>query len=191
MKRLSAALIALISCLTIFSQETIDYLNVGKTIKFEKQIYSLAWSSHPADYYYIQEWLPKGESFDNYNQMLTVSLHFSEDITPQIAAQNKAAELEERGKNDMICHYNIFENGDEYIVDFLVSETENGLLKLVEHDIHHYKQVTNHGKKALQLTFISERSYGDDIMPFLQSLKDRRENMILDLTKMNIKCKVK
>jgi hypothetical protein len=92
---------------------------------------------------------------------------------------------------DKICNYKIFENGDEYILDFLVSETEDGLVKIVEHDVHHYKQVTSHGKKALQLTFISERSYGDDIMPFLNSLKDRRKNVITDLTQMNIKCRVK
>ena len=104
MKRISVTLIALISCLTVFSQEAIDYLNVGKTLKFGKQKYSLAWSSHPADNYYIQEWLPKGENFDNYSQMFTVSLHLSEELTPQIAAQNKAAELEERGKNDKICN---------------------------------------------------------------------------------------
>ena len=71
MKRISVTLIALISCLTVFSQEAIDYLNVGKTLKFGKQKYSLAWSSHPADNYYIQEWLPKGENFDNYSQMFT------------------------------------------------------------------------------------------------------------------------
>ena len=191
MKRISVTLIALISCLTVFSQEAIDYLNVGKMLKFGKQKYSLAWSSHPADNYYIQEWLPKGENFDNYSQMFTVSLHLSEELTPQIAAQNKAAELEERGKNDKICNYQILENGDEYIVDFLVSESENDSLKIVEHDVHHYKQVTSNGKKALQLTFLSERSYGDDIMPFLQSLKDRLESVITDLTQMDIKCNVK
>ena len=152
MKRISVTLIVLISCLAIFSQETIDYLNVGKTIKFGKQKYSLAWSSHPTDYYYIQEWLPKGEAFDNYSQMFTVSLHFSEELTPLIAVQSKAAELDKRGMYDKICNYNM---------------------------------------KALQLTFISERSYGDDIMPFLNSLKDRRENVITDLTQMNIKCRVK
>ena len=181
MKRISVTLIVLISCLAIFSQETIDYLNVGKTIKFGKQKYSLAWSSHPTD----------GEAFDNYSQMFTVSLHFSEELTPLIAVQSKAAELDKRGMYDKICNYNIFENGDEYILDFLVSETEDGLVKIVEHDVHHYNQVTSHGKKALQLTFISERSYGDDIMPFLNSLKDRRENVITDLTQMNIKCRVK
>ena len=121
MKRISVTLIVLISCLAIFSQETIDYLNVGKTIKFGKQKYSLAWSSHPTDYYYIQEWLPKGEAFDNYSQMFTVSLHFSEELTPLIAVQSKAAELDKRGMYDKICNYNIFENGDEYILDFLVS----------------------------------------------------------------------
>ena len=191
MKRISLTLIALISCLTIFSQETIDYLNVGKTVAFGKQKFNLAWTSHPTDYYYIQEWLPEGEIFDNYSQMFTVSLHLSEELTPSIAVQNKAAELDERGKNDKICRYNIFENEDEYIIDFLVSEKENDNLKIVEHDVHHYKQVTINGKKALQLTFISERSYGDDIMPFITELIERRQNVILDLVQMNIKCEVK
>lgn len=60
----------MLSCLSMFSQETIDYLNVGKTIKFEEQEFNLAWSSHPADNYYIQEWLPKGENFDSYSKIL-------------------------------------------------------------------------------------------------------------------------
>jgi hypothetical protein len=191
MKKISLTLIALLSCLSMFSQETIDYLNVGKTIKFEEQEFNLAWSSHPADNYYIQEWLPKGENFDSYSKMFTVAIHFSEDLTPSIAVQNKATELDERGKIDKICRYDIYENEDEYIIDFLVSDQENGELKIVEHDVHHYKQVTINGKKALQLTFISERSYGDDILPFLKELKERRENVISDLVQMNIKSKVK
>lgn len=191
MKRVLSYVIALISCLSMHSQEAIDYLNVGKTIKFEKQRFQLAWSAHPADYYYIQEWLPNDETFENYNRMFTVTIHFSEELTPFIAVQNKAAELDERKKNDKVCNYNVFENGNDYVIDFIVGDASDGLLNLVEHDVHHYKQVVINGKKALQLNFISERSYGDDIIPFLQALKDRRESIIGSLTKMKVKCKIK
>ena len=61
-------------CLASLAQDMVtDYLHVGKTLKFQGKKFELKWCQHPIEAYYLQEWLPKGETFDNYEQMLTVS----------------------------------------------------------------------------------------------------------------------
>ncbi len=188
MKKLLLTSLLFFCCVSLYSQEAVDFLQIGKTLKFNGEKFYLKWSSHPRDYYYIQEWVPKKESPETYNQMFTVTLHLSEELTPALAVQYKVAELEKRSETDKCCNYNVFENDGEYILDFLVSEGEEGYLKVVEHDIHHYKQVHINGKKALQLNFYSHRSYGDDILPFLQKLQEDRTVLIEAVTKMKIKC---
>ena len=83
------------------------------------------------------------------------------------------------------------ENNGEYIIDFLVSDGADGKLNVVEADIHHYKPVIVEGKKAIQLNFYSRRAYGDDIIPFLESLKEKKVDWINELTQMKIVCKMK
>ena len=157
-------------CLASLAQDMVtDYLHVGKTLKFQGKKFELKWCQHPIEAYYLQEWLPKGETFDNYEQMLTVSLAFTEVLTVRL----------------------VYERDGEYVLDFLVSDGADGKLNCVEVDIHHYKPVTVNGKKAVQLNFYSRRAYGDDIIPFLESLKDKKEDWITELTQMKIVCKMK
>jgi len=179
------------SCVSMSSQEIVDYLNVGNTIEFNGQKMVLRWSTHPMEPYYLQEWIPENETFDNYSQMFSVAVITVEDLTPELAVQMKVDELEERAKTDACCNYQVLENNGEYILDFLVSDGNGKTLKLVEWDIHHYKTVIVNGKKAQQLNYISTRAYGDDIMPFLESIKNRRAELTTALTQMDIKCKIK
>ena len=191
-EKLMTLLLAMLACMSASAQDmVVDYLHVGKTLKFQGKKFELKWCQHPIEAYYLQEWLPKGETFDNYEQMLTVSLAFSEVLTVQDAVEAKIQELEERKKSDKCCNYLVYENDGEFVIDFLVSDGADGKLNLVEVDIHHYKPVTVNGKKAVQLNFYSRRAYGDDIIPFLESLKDKKDGWINELTQMKIVCKMK
>ena len=172
MKRIGLSLMMILTCVMAFAQEeVVDYLQVGKTLKFQGKKFELKWCQHPIEAYYLQEWLPKGETFDNYEQMLTVSLAFTEVLTVRDAVEAKVQELEERKKSDKCCNYLVYERD--------------------EVDIHHYKPVVVNGKKAVQLNFYSRRAYGDDIIPFLESLKDKKDDWINELTQMKIVCKMK
>ena len=192
MKRIGISLILILACAMAFAQdEVVDYLHVGKTLKFQDKKFELKWCQHPIEAFYLQEWLPKGETFDNYEQMLSVSLSFSETLSVKFFVDAKVKELEERKKSDKFCNYLVYENDGEYIIDFLVSDGADGMLNVVEADIHHYKPVVIDGKKAIQLNFYSRRAYGDDIIPFLESLKEKKVDWIKELTQMKIVCKVK
>ena len=74
--------------------------------------------------------MPKGETFDNYEQMLSVSLSFSETLSVKYFVDAKVNELEKRKKSDKCCNYLVYENDGEYIIDFLVSDGADGILNV-------------------------------------------------------------
>lgn len=165
----------------LIAQEPTAKFNVGNPIRFGKEKFHLGWSSHPAENYYIQEYFPKGEQPESYRQMYTLSLHFG-DRTPSEAVEAKIAELNARRKNgDALCRYAVYENDDERMLDFLVSAGENGTLSVVEWDIHRYRQIEIDGRPALLLMFYSHRAYGDDILPFLKKLPEKRTERLEEL----------
>jgi hypothetical protein len=158
-----------------FADHTADRLGVTGPLVFGNTNFKLAWTDKPNDTYYIQEYLPAGETVDKFRQMLTIHL-FEKDITTQDAVKQKVAELVKRKLTDPICNYKAIESpdGKEFMVDFLLSENKHDVMDIVEFNIYHYKQIVVDGKKYLIVYAYSKRSYGDDIKPFLKNLKNER-----------------
>ena len=165
------------------TDSSVKYFDMGKSIKFCDTEYKFAWSTHPYDFYYLQEYLPDGETFDNYTQMFTVGVIFYGDASynSEFALQAKIEELEKRKKTDRVCRYIVAENNGEYILDFIVSDSKNDKLNFVEADIHYYKDVTINGIKA---NIYSRRAYGDDIIPFMKSIPSLRSEWYENITKL-------
>lgn len=166
-----------------------QYFDVGNPITFGNDKFYLAWSSRPYDFYMLQEYLPQGESFETYSQMFTASVMFygNAPFNSTKAVEYKIAELEEIKKTDDVCNYTVLENNGEYLLDFIVSKTgDDGQLEFVEVDIHYYRDIVVNGTNANYLLFYSIRAYGDDIMPFLESIPSRREQWYHDLTTLNL-----
>lgn len=173
------------------AESVTDYLKVGNTLQFNKETYYLGWSSHPTDIYYIQEYFPKDEKAESYHQMFSVSILYGDALTPKVGADTKVAELELRKSTDACCNYKVMNNGDSYMVDFLVSQKDEKnpeLLSVVEFNLYLYRQVTINGKKALELDFYSRRAYGEEIIPFLQTLTETRKEAFAEMTKTDIQC---
>lgn len=185
MKIYLSLIISLISCLSVFAQSTTEYFNVCNPIKYCDTKYSLAWSANPQENYFVQEYLPQGESFERYNQMFTVSVIFG-DRTPLEAVQAKIAELEQRKQTDPIINYMVAGNDGEYILEFIVSDNNNGVLDIVEVDVHHYTQKTINGRNALILGFYSSRAYGDDITKFIQSIPQKRSSWYEGMSELKL-----
>ncbi len=175
MKAIFSLFISLLCALGLNAQPVTEYFSVGNPIKYCGTKFSLVWSAHPQDIYYVQEYLPKGETLEHYNQMFTVSVIFW-DRTPEEAVKAKVAELEQRKKTDPVTNYIAAQNDKgEYILEFIVSDGSDGKLDLVEVDVHYYRQMTINGRKASVLSFYSCRAYGDDIIPFMKSIPDKRK----------------
>lgn len=174
--KMKTILIALSTLLFSFTNSPIDRLGVKGPLEFNKTNFKLAWTEKPSDIYYIQEYLPEGEYPERFNQMLTIH-YFNTDLETKDAVGQKVKELTERKKTDAICNYQVTKSpdGKEFIVDFLLGESKDNKMTIVEFNVYRYKQIENFRKeKSIIVYAYSKRSYGDDITNFLTTLKDDR-----------------
>ncbi|CAN5571249.1 hypothetical protein BH10BAC3_BH10BAC3_16800 [soil metagenome] len=180
MKNYALFFIVILCSFTPFTDNTVDRLGVKGPLVFGDTNFKLTWTDKPNDTYYIQEYLPAGDTLEKFKQLLTIHL-YEKDITTQDAVKQKIQELVKRRLTDPICNYKVIESpdGKEFMVDFLLSESKNDLMEIVEFNIYHYKQVELGGnKKAILVYAYSKRSYGDEITPFLKHLKTERMEML-------------
>ncbi|MCQ2336625.1 MAG: hypothetical protein MJ010_05555 [Paludibacteraceae bacterium] len=174
----------------LFAKTPTDHLNIGKAIVYNETIYNLGWSSHPNYDLYIQEYFPKGEKPESYNNMYSITVDLRSDVTVDEFVAAKVRELDERKKTDKVCHYQVLENNGEFIVHLVVSQAstkEANKIGMVEFDIQYYHMIEINNRKVLQLDLFSHREYGDNILPFLSSLNDKLNDYINAITKMDVK----
>jgi hypothetical protein len=163
-------------------------IGVSGPLKFNKTSYTLAWSDQPSDIYYVQEYLPEGETLEKFNQMMTIHL-FNTDIKIKDAVEQKIGELKKRQQNDAVCNYMVSENtsSKETIVDFIVSESKDDKLTILEFNIYRYKQIEISKKeKAILVYSYSKRAYGDDITPFFDTLGEERTKLLKEMMSTTI-----
>lgn len=176
MKKCLLILTIILTSFTTSNIEPVDRLGVKGPLVFNKTSFGLAWTDKPNDTYYIQEYLPKDEKPERFNQMLTLHL-FDKDIKVKTAVKQKVQELESRKKTDPTCQYQVTENpdGKEFMVDFLLGESKGDKMTIIEFNIYYYKQVDlGDKKKGILIYAYTKRAYGDDITSFLKNLgKDR------------------
>lgn len=188
MKTTLIALSTLLFSFTTISDNPVDRLGVKGPLEFNKINFKLAWTDKPNDNYYIQEYLPDGEKPESFNQMLTIHL-FDTDIKTKDAVGQKIKELTARKKTDAVCNYQVTESpdGKEFIVDFLLGESKDDKMTIVEFNVYRYKQIeVSKKKKALVVYAYSKRSYGDDITTFFKTLKDDRTNYLNQMISADI-----
>lgn len=165
---------------TTFNNEPVDRIGVKGPLAFNKTSFNLSWTDKPNDTYFIQEYLPRDEKAENFNQMLTLHL-FDKDIEVKNAVKQKIQELDTRKKTDPSCNYQVTESpdGKEFMVDFLLGESKGDKMTIIEFNIYHYKQVAFGDKKKGILVYVySKRAYGDDITTFLKNLRKDRVDLL-------------
>jgi len=175
--------ISLLVCLTFFTfnqksvAQVTNYYGTAESIAFNGVDYTLSWSSHPDTRYYKHEYLPKAEVADHFNTMLMLEF-IQGDLSAKDAAQAQVKELIKRKKTDPVCNYDMVESpdGQEFILDFLMSDGKADKVRLIEWNAYHYKAYTDKaGHKGVVMFALSHRAYGDDVSPFLKSLHEYRQ----------------
>jgi len=169
--------------LIIFStakSQTIERIGLKGPIEFNNTEFKLAWSQKPNANYYVQEYLPKNETVERFNELITVNV-FVLDVTVEKAIQQKVNELTKRKEIDKVCNFSVIDSpdGTESILDCLLSSGNDQKLDVVEFVIYRYKQIEleNH-KKALLIYSYSKRSYDENIIKFLNGLSSERESLL-------------
>jgi hypothetical protein len=168
-----------------------DHLNVPGPLLFDSTHYDLAWSSHPSDNYYAQEYIPKGDSIDNFKKMILINVMVSDSIKLDDVVASEIAELTKMQKENPVIQFKAYENKEtnEHMIDFLLSQNElvGDHLKLVERNVYRYKEFTDKsGKKGILLFGVSTRSYGHDIYSFFADLKEHRADMVTKVGNFSI-----
>ena len=194
MKRLFSifSLLLVMTSTMLMAQKVKDYFGVTD-LKFNGTKYHLGFS-HNNSYLYLQEYFPKGQTYEKYEDMFTVCVNVAPKQTPEMAVKAKEAELANRKKiNKDVWNWALFQSpdGSEYIIDFICCEGNADSLKMIEFDVHKYRMIKVDGFPALQLIFYTHRVYGDDIMPFMkEKLADFRQKALNAIIKFEVDCKM-
>lgn len=162
------------------AQNTVnDYLNISGPIKLNQKEYKLVWSSHPNENYFKQEYISSNENINRYNSMVLIDF-VKGDFNIKDVVDQKVAELQEMKKTNPVINYQIFENKEEYILDFLISEnSKNGKeILIAERNIYRYKIISNEKNKGVLLFALSERGYPENMDSFFNNLKSNTSKLI-------------
>lgn len=180
--KITTVLLGLLLTTFSFGQtaKPIEYLGVAQQISFDKISYNLAWTSHPTDNYYKQEYLAKGDTIEKFKKLILLEIITGKTKLKDVVA-TKIAELKKMKASNPVVNYETFEKDGEVMLDFLVSQnTPDGkYLSIVERNVYRYKSVVDkNGQKGVLLFGVSERAYGDDIDKFFPNLKAHRFDLI-------------
>lgn len=171
-----------------------NFLNTPEMISLTGTNFDLAWSSHPTENYYKQEYIPQNNTVDKYKQMIMVEFATG-NIAAKDAVAQKIQELNDRKSTDKLVKYQVSENKEknEILLDFMLSEGNGDANTIVEWNAYRYSNYTDKtGKKGLYLFALSKREYGQDIVGFVSDLKANRLQYVSDfvaLTKPEINLK--
>ncbi|WP_300687403.1 hypothetical protein [Chryseobacterium sp.] len=156
-----------------------DYINVPGPINLNQKVYNLAWSSHPNENYFKQEYLSPKENINRYNSMVLIEF-VKGNFTLKDIIDQKIGELQETKKTNPVVNYQILENNGEYILDFLISENskDGKEILIAERNIYRYQLISNSKNKGVLLFAVSERGYEKNMDNFFNNLKANSSQLI-------------
>ncbi|BAP30376.1 uncharacterized protein CHSO_1339 [Chryseobacterium sp. StRB126] len=156
-----------------------EYLGIPGPINLGQKVYNLAWSSHPNDMYFKQEYIEPKEKINKYNSMVLIDF-VKGDFKLKEVIDHKIAELEEMKKINPIVNYQVLEKDGEYILDFLISENskDGKEILIAERNVYRYKIITNSKNNGLLLFAISQRGYKENMDQFFKNLKTNPSQLI-------------
>jgi hypothetical protein len=170
----------LVSALSLNAQDKVnDYLSIPGPIKIDNKIYNLAWSSHPNENYYKQEYLGKSEKIEKYNSLIMIDF-VKGDFKIEDVIDQKVSELEKIKQSNPIVNYKTYENNGEYILDFILTENskDGEVILIAERNVYRYRLIADGKNKGVLLFGVSERGYKENIENFFTNLKDNSSKLI-------------
>lgn len=171
--------------LQLFSFSNVEnILGVNGPLTFNKTKFELALSGTPDKNLYLHAYLPNGEAIETYNQKMSLLLIETDTELEEIVT-SKIKDLAEYKKKDRNAQYSSREikNGAEYIVEYTKCDYNGPKINLVEYNVSKVKRInTNGGKKAILIYTYSWRSYDEETTQFLNSLKEFKEDFILEMS---------
>ena len=193
MKKLILSLLLVLASTMLMARGAQDKLGVSN-LEFNGIQYHLGFSQNSSTVY-LQEYFPKGQTYEKYDDMFTVSVitNVPPIVNPEMAVKVKEEELQGR-KNKDVWNWAISNSPDksEWMIDFMCYLSKNDSLEMIEFDVQKYRMIKVNGSPALQLVYYTHRVYGNDIMPFMHDkLADFRHKALNAIIPFEVNCKVK
>ncbi|UXN72659.1 hypothetical protein N8D56_15590 [Devosia sp. A8/3-2] len=160
-----------------------DAIGAPGPIIFENVEFAPARTSHPDETYFKQEYVPAGQTVEQFEDMFMIDV-LTNGTTPAAAAAAMVQSLDRRKGSDPVINYDIIRNEQtgEIILDFLLSDSSSGTM-IVEWNAYRYAPLEN----GTVLYAISRRGYGEDgAGALLAGLKERRQSAINTLAQMDV-----
>ncbi|MGX5719042.1 hypothetical protein [Shinella zoogloeoides] len=170
--RFVSVFLALILMAVPAGAQVVDFLGIPGPIDLDGTSYELAWSSRPSENYSKQEYVPAGQSAEQYHQMLLVE-RVTGDVKVIDAVKSQIEMLRERKNTDPLANFEILQKNalGEVALDFLVSTRDPKGEYIVEWNLYRYVPT----KSGVLLFAVSRRAYGNDnTKVFLGGLKQLR-----------------
>jgi hypothetical protein len=166
--------------------DVLDVISVPGPIEFNDTEFLLAWSKQPSKTLFRQQFLPRDERIEDYNQLLDFSF-FNKEIEMELAVRQKVESIQKRGEKDKFSKVNVTESptGDELIVDYFISEAPENGNSYVEYNVYRFKQFENDGQKSFLILFYSTRIYGD-LKSSAKALVEKRNQLITNMIEYKI-----
>jgi len=165
---------------TTAAAEVRNYLKVPGPVTFSGETFDLVWSSQPSATYTKQEYLPAGQTVDQYDRMILIEFIQGElAVADAVGAQLQA--IDGRKGTDPVVNRSVITNEKtgEMLLDFLISSKDEKGEFMIEWNAYRYARASADGKPGIALYAISHRAYGNEnARAFLETLKELRPRQI-------------
>lgn len=154
-------LLFLIGSLTFVKAQETDLLSIPNPVEYDGTEFFLARAKQRSKTLFQQQYIPKDEQLENFNQIIDFSF-FNKEIEMELAVRQKVESVQSR-KDDKFAKVNVTESpdGTEYIVDFYISEAPEKGDSFVEYNIYRFKKFDNGTQKSFLMLNYAKRIYGD------------------------------
>ncbi|MGV3575136.1 MAG: hypothetical protein ACO1O4_08385 [Devosia sp.] len=175
----AAALVCFTSSV-VMAQE--DAVGAPGPFVLEGESFELAWTSHPTDTYYKQEYVPEGQTVEAYEQMFMVDV-LTNGLSVEDAAGTMVDGLKQRQANDPVVNFAMIENEatGEIILDFVLSDSSSGTV-IVEWNAYRYVPLEG----GVAMFGISRRGYDEGASELLKGMKGWRKGTIEALAELEL-----
>ncbi|MGZ5285122.1 MAG: hypothetical protein ACXWB4_05675 [Kaistella sp.] len=169
------------------AQETeASILSFPNPIEYDATEFFLAQSKQRSKTLFQEQYIPKDETLQDFNQLLDFSF-FNKEIEMELAVRQKVESIQQREKKDKFAKVNVTESpdGKEFIVDYFISESPEKGDSYVEYNIYRFKNYDNGTQKSFLIMSYAKRMYGD-LKSAAKSLAKQREYLMANMIEYKI-----
>ena len=179
-------LLFLICSLTFYKAQETDLLSIPNPIEYDGTEFFLARAKQRSKTLFQQQYVPKDEQVENFNQILDYSF-FNKEIDIELAVRQKVESVQAREKEDKFAKVNVTESpdGNEFIVDFFISEAPEKGDSFVEYNVYRFKSFDNGTQKSFLMLSYAKRIYGD-LKSAAKALAKQRDHLMTTMIEYKI-----